>query len=510
MTFVKTIALCLFAVAWIAPVPAAPRSFHVDCDARGDEGSGETPAHAWKSLERANRAALAPGDRLLLRAGCAFSGTLAPQGSGEPGRPIVIDRYGTGALPRVDGQGATAALLLKDQQHVEVGNLRLTNSAPSPGLRRGVLVLSEKPGTLSHIYLRDLEVTQVSGQLGADMISKTTGGIGFEARGKEATGRFDDILIERCRVEHVDNVGIYLWSEGSPHPRHPKWAELKFTNVIVRDNRLDDIGKNAIVVRATQAPLIEGNVIARAAARLHGNAIYVFGSKDARIQGNEVHHTRYDGLEGAAFDSDFNSEGTIIQYNYSHNNGGGLANICASPPRGYNDGTIIRYNVSRDETDRVIAFDGPATNTLIHNNTVFVSKGLSPRIVEFDVFGKSQGYADTVRIVNNIFVNEGSGTYVPGGATNVSYEGNCFAGFHPPSEPEDPKKEIASPEFAAPATVGAGLASVTGYRLLDGSPCAASAISLSPRPERDLLGTPIPEAADRGALQRPSASRPKP
>ncbi len=504
----KALALWSMAVGVVPSPRVEAGDFHLDCAAKGDEGSGALPGEAWKTLDRANRATFAPGDRLLLRSGCVFTGTLSPQGSGEPGRPILIDRYGTGALPRIDGNGAMAAVLLKDQQYWEIANLKITNSAGTPGLRRGVLVVSERAGVLSHIHLRDLEVTDVAGQLGADMVSKRTGGIGIEARGVEQAGRFDDLRIERCRVERVDNVGIYLWSEPGPHPRHPRWAELRFTNVVVRGNRLDDIGKNAIVVRASEAPLIEGNLVARAASRLHGNAIYVFGSKNALIQGNEVHHTRYDGLEGAAYDSDFNSEGTIIQYNYSHENGGGLANICASPPRGYNDGTIIRYNVSRDETDRVIAFDGPATNTLIHNNTVFVSKGLAPRIVEFDVFGKSLGYADRVRIVNNIFVNEGAGTYVKGQATNVSFEANCFAGSHPLSEPEDPRKETGAPKFADPGSVASGIASTAGYRLLPGSPCAASGIPIRPRPERDLLGVPVPEIADRGALQSPPLRRP--
>jgi hypothetical protein len=265
---------------------------------------------------------------------------------------------------------------------------------------------------------------------------------------------------------------------------------------------LSDIGKNAIIVRATIAPLIERNIVRGAAARFHGNAIFVFGTKDAVIQFNEVSGTRFHGLEGAAFDSDYNSEGTIIQYNYSHENGGGLANICSNPPRGFNDGTIIRYNVSRDEIDRVIAFDGPATNTEIYNNTIVIGPGRSPRIVEFDVFGTTQGYADGVTFRNNIIHNLGGGTYAWGSATRVRFEGNCLSGHHPGNEPADPRKIVEDPRFRAPREVSSGLASAAGYALGTGSPCLGSGVTVPGFGGRDFFGSPVPsEGIDRGAIQ---------
>ena len=107
--------------------------------------------------------------------------------------------------------------------------------------------------------------------------------------------------------------------------------------------------------------------------------------------------------------------GVATQYNYSHDNGGGLADVCnnpaSKPPRGLNDGTIIRYNVSPNEGHRVIAFDGPATNTSIDNNTLVISRNTKPHIIEFDLFGSSPGYPDRISIRNNIIVNLGEGTW---------------------------------------------------------------------------------------------------
>src|ERR1019366_7194051 len=98
-----------------------------------------------------------------------------------------------------------------------------------------------------------------------------TGGIAFEVVTREKPGRFDDILIAGNHVHTVDNMAIYINTDTGPHPRDPHWAELRHTRVVVSGNTLEDIGKNAMGIRASLAPLIERNVVRNAAARLHGN-----------------------------------------------------------------------------------------------------------------------------------------------------------------------------------------------------------------------------------------------
>jgi len=157
--------------------------------------------------------------------------------------------------------------------------------------------------------------------------------------------------------------------------------------------------------------------------------------------------------------------------------------------------------VSRNEGYRVIAFDGPATNTSIYNNTLIISPNTKPHIIEFDLFGKSPGYPDRVSIRNNIIVNLGEGTYLWGGATNYSLEANCFSGKAVPTELDDPKKRLGDPGFADPASVVEGIASVIGYRLRPDSPCAGSGVSVPLNGGRDIVGVALPAAPDRGALQ---------
>ena len=505
----KAIGVFAVACAFVLCAAASAATYYVDSRSGDDRKSGTSPRSAWRSLAAVNGRTFEPGDRILFHAGGEWTGELRPRGSGTSGKPIVVGRYAEGPKPVIRGNGAVAAIHLRNQEHWEISNIEITNDAPDEGLRRGVLVEGEQfAGPLQHIYLRGLDVHHVRGRLGPDMVSKTTGGIGFEVRGTGSATRFDDILVEDCIIRDLDSTGIYTFSESSPHPRHARWEQERSTNVRIRRNRLSGIGKNAIVVRSALAPVIEHNVIERAAARLHGNAAYVFGCKDAVIQLNEVFGTRLDRIEGAAFDSDYNSEGTIIQYNYSHDNGGGLVNLCCNPaskpPGGYNDGTVVRYNISQNDVYRVFAFDGPVTNAHIYNNTVYVGRHLAPKIVEFDLFGKAPGYARGTSFRNNIIYNLGGGTYDWGQSRDNAFEYNCFFGNHPAGEPEDPHKLVADPLFVAPGTGSLGRASVAGYKLRPDSACLGSGVRIPQNGGRDWWGNPLRNGRpDRGAFEHP-------
>ena len=87
-----------------------PRRFYLDSIRGNDARSGTSPAAAWRSLRRLSAASVGPGDELLLRRGGRWSGTLRVEGSGTTTRRLVVDAYGTGALPVVVG-GTTCVIL---------------------------------------------------------------------------------------------------------------------------------------------------------------------------------------------------------------------------------------------------------------------------------------------------------------------------------------------------------------------------------------------------------------
>lgn len=65
-------------------------TYFVDCMSGRDSNSGVGEKRAWKSVDRANRAVLAPGDALLFQGGCNWRGPLQADWNGLPGYPILI------------------------------------------------------------------------------------------------------------------------------------------------------------------------------------------------------------------------------------------------------------------------------------------------------------------------------------------------------------------------------------------------------------------------------------
>jgi hypothetical protein len=206
--------------------------------------------------------------------------------------------------------------------------------------------------------------------------------------------------------------------------------------------------------------------------------IWPWDCDDAILQYNEAYLTRTT-RDGEGFDSDWFSHNTIIQYNYSHDNEGGFCLICAyGGYDGYNDGTIVRYNISQNDDVRAFHIAGPCTNTTVHNNTIYIGEGIASNPVDFSSW---DGYADDTRFYNNVFYNLGSGDYYLYGATNTVFSHNAFYGNHAAGEPDDPHKLTSDPELVAPGSAGIGRDSCDGYRLRPTSPCIDSGASIRAR-----------------------------
>ncbi|MGE5395661.1 MAG: choice-of-anchor Q domain-containing protein [Candidatus Saccharibacteria bacterium] len=68
--------------------------------AGADTYSGDSPAKAWKTLERARNVDLSAGDTLYFACGSLFTGGIEITASGTPFHPIVLTSYGKGAAPK--------------------------------------------------------------------------------------------------------------------------------------------------------------------------------------------------------------------------------------------------------------------------------------------------------------------------------------------------------------------------------------------------------------------------
>jgi hypothetical protein len=491
--------------------PAAGRTFHVDGAAGSDAKDGRSPQTAWKTLDKVNGTVFESGDRILFKAGTHYQGQLKPQGSGKfvNGRPapIVIDRYGEGNKPRVDAEGKfEAALHLYNVEYWEVNNLELTNLGPEPGVRRkGVFVQLEDYGSGSHIHLKNLYIHNVNGT--SRKADGASGGIRWQTQGKTKNSRLNGLLIENCHIRRCERDGIM----GAGHiQRGADWYPS--LNVVIRQNLIEEVPGDGIVPIACDGPLVEHNVM-RGCTRLlpEGDAaagMWPWACDNAVFQFNEVsdHKAPWD---AQGFDSDWDCRGTIIQYNYSHDNEGGFLLVCnnggAPPNIGINDGTIVRYNISVNDGLRAqktrskgyfspaFHISGPVRGTKIYNNLIYVPKKPDPNIDRTMIYMDNWGgpWPEDTWFANNIFWVQDETKYVWGGSKNHRFENNLFYGTHA-AGPEDARAVRADPMFTGPVRWGAGLDSLAGFTLRPGSPAVRAGLPVSFDGGRDFWGNRLP------------------
>jgi hypothetical protein len=499
----------LFAVLLRVGAFGQGQTFYVDNAQGSDSNSGSTPELAWKTLTKVNATIFHPGDQVLLKSGETWNGHLAPLGSGDVAHPILLGKFGGEALPRVDTAGSSeAALSLRNQQYWEVRDLELTNHGEAAGVRSGARIVSENGGELHHIYIASLVVHDVNGS----DASKRNGGIIYESIGNNVASRFVDLRIENNRVYHVDRDGISGWST---HWVRTAW--FPSLGVIVRGNTLEDIGGDGIMVSATDGALIEHNVVGHANQRSEGYnvAIWPWSADNTIVQYNEAFGTKGQ-RDGEGFDSDWNSRGTVIQYNYSHDNEGGFLLICNEGGHGTdsvgNIGTVVRYNISQNDHHRGINIAGPVQDVQIYNNTIYTGKNESVPVVLFSDWG---GWADSVQLKNNIFYaartasiaralsRKPNGEHVSapgvGSSTHILFDSNIYFGMSQP--PADAHGLTGDPRLMDPGSGQNGFSTLGGYRLQANSPAIDSGATI--QATMDFFGTPVPicKGVDRGAVE---------
>jgi len=422
-------------------------TYYVDSAKGVDANSGTEERAPWKTLEKVNASRFQPGDRILLKSGSSWQGQLSPASSGSDGAPVLIDRYGKGPRPRIDGAGQVQdAVRLYNVQWIEVRNLEVTNQGAAPGVRRGVHIFLDNFGTAKHIIVAGMYIHDVNGAND----KKDNGGIIFRTNGNQTPSRFDGLTIERNIVWKVDRSAI---AAQSYHSSRRRW--FPSLNVVIRDNFVDDIGGDGIVPWATDSVLVEHNIArdCNRRAKSYNAGIWPWSTDNSLFQLNEASLTRTT-QDGEGFDSDYNSQNTLFQYNYSHDNEGGFMLICTPGKRNPQDnignvGTVIRYNISRNDRSRIFHLSG-GDHTMVDHNAIYIGPGLDVPIL---LTSDWQGWADDAVFRKNTFYVEGvaryghglkhdDGSYALepgwGGAKGIVFDGNQYIGRHV-DRPEDAK-----------------------------------------------------------------------
>ncbi|MEY9888254.1 hypothetical protein ABIA35_009613 [Catenulispora sp. MAP12-49] len=463
---------------------------YVDCS-RTHDGNGSA-AHPWTSLADVNKPAFSPGDHILFARGTTCIGTLAPQGSGIAGSDIVVDAYGTAdrPLPRIDGNGATETVSLRNQQYFEIHHLDVTNAANPGTNRRGIHVDAQDAGKLSHIVISGVTVHDVLGDDTKD--ADGSDGIVVSVHGTSVPTWFDDVRITDNTLTRVNREGIVTassWAQYEGLQEHP------FTHVLIQGNTLSRTGGDGIVVEQTSGGLVDHNTLAGFNVTSHGyNAgIWPWDSDHVTFQYNEVSggHGHQDSM---AYDIDDFTDTIVYQYNYSHDNDGGFALICGTTD-GYVRNSVIRYNISQNDSYRGIEnCSGPSGPVQVYNNTIYVKPGAAMAVLREN----NDSTARNVQFTNNVVVNAGApsdATFALSPATSYQLTNNTF--YNTTTAP-------GTGTLTTNPLLVAGGTGPRGERLCTKSPALADGLPIANNGGQDYFGSPIPPGApNRGAYAGP-------
>jgi hypothetical protein len=463
--------------------------YYVDSAAGNDANDGKSPNHAWQTFDKVDSGIFAAGDWILLKAGDHWNDFFAPGGSGEHRHPVKVTSYGNGPKPQIDGQGKTLATVsLNNQEYWDIENLDITNTSQGqfPWLRCVEVALLDF-GTAHEITLSNLDIHDLAGPE-----DKDHGGAGIftDNRGDKVKSRFDGLLIENNHLWHTDRNGITM---DSGYTNRSKWYPN--LNVVIRGNFLEHIGGDCICAIGCDGALIEHNIVrgGRERATDWATGIWVWSCDNSIIQDNESSFVQGT-MDAQGFDADFNTQNTIIQYNYSHDNGGGFVMMCtpggAHPPDSIgNDNTIVRYNISQNDGFRTFTFSGPARNSQIYNNTVYIGKTINP--ILFFSWNWGGAWPDNTSFTNNIFYSDCNPTNAMGGATKTVYSNNVFYGTFS-GAPADPHVVTANPLLKVPGAATNGVETLDCYKLDRKSPCVNAGMLVPNNGGRDFFGKRVP------------------
>ncbi|KAL4861141.1 hypothetical protein BDV12DRAFT_204316 [Aspergillus spectabilis] len=443
---------------------------YVDCGSKlNGNGSKSKP---FNSLKFINKAIFHAGDALKIKSGTTCAGTLSPQGSGTQEKPIVLTNYGHGALPIINGSGAAEAVSLRNQDYWDISNIAVVNPASSVAWRRGVVATSDD-GTIHHgLSIHDITVYDVAGETNkATQSAAFIASAGIIVNGTENGSRYDDVQVYRNTVYNCGGGGIKV---------RVGQMDNHGVGTHIFDNDISYVGGDGIVVSYGDSPLIENNV---AGFLGHGKypytggnfaGIWVLGCQDAVMRFNVVHDSLMSDIDSEAFDCDWGNEGTCtVEYNYSHDNAGGIFLNCdgCGTPGGAKQ--IVRYNVFQN--DCRMYSNGDDVQLDFYNNVIYCPEK------DFEI-----AVPPHTNLSNNIWVGTANST-LPNGAS-IEWHDNLFQTV---PMPEDTAGSSGDPRFVHPGTGKNSLVSANGYKLLSGSPALHLGALVTDNGGRDFWGNKV-------------------
>lgn len=480
-------------------LPAIPTyTYYVNASGGLDSNDGLSETSPWQTISKINGFPFMPGDQILFKKGEIWTDQLLITRKGAFSNPITYSSYGTGNKPIIAPTCVLHAVEINNASYTVFDGFEVTNNCGTiAGNRYGIAIIADNEGDIPNIIVKNNDVHDVAG----DPIKSngTSGGIKFENKGDTVQSRLVDLEITGNHIFDCERNGI----NGASYWTDP-YRNLR---VYVAQNLIEGVPGDGIVMNGTENSICEYNICRDFTSNLpnvSGNAaagIWPFNSINCTIQYNESsgHQASWD---GQGFDSDWRCEGTIIQYNYSHDNAGGFILICSN---GYdtqgesqNKNPIIRYNISINDGYRTwgtganfaptFHIAGPTINTQIYNNTIYYNSKPSTVDEEFVHLTNWNGWSDQTHFKNNLFVSTDPqlSIFRHRQSTNNTYSHNLYHGnITIPSE--EGNGLTSDPLFVNPGLDN----STDDYKLQAGSPAIGAGVIIPNNGGLDFFGNVV-------------------
>jgi hypothetical protein len=447
-----------------------PRTFYLS--PRGnDAAAGTEPARAWRTVARASREVLAPGDSVLLQGGATFPGTLRlePEDVGTPARPVTITTWGAGRAT-IDA-GAGTGVLIHNTGGVRIARLVVVGTSraaldsaqlagenvkraarTNAGLPSGIVAVNDLLGDvpIASVRIEDVEVAGFAGH-------------GLLVDGARWFSGFRDVRIDRVAAHDNGLSGVSVLGEYpklvallanrlAPRYAHEDVAVRRvraYGNTGLPGRRRANTG-SGIVLASVRRGLVEDSEAydnGRWCDSQQGGpvGIWAWDADRVVIQRNRSHHNRVAGRkDGGGFDLDGGVSNSVVQNNTSwENDGAGYLLFQFAYARPFR-GNLVRGNVSRDDGRRngyagIHAF-GDLRDTRVYGNTVEVgpAAGGVPRAVAVQVNSDAgpgtPGVTHALRIERNVLRVRGGvpAIYVDTGHVGLVFAGNRYVAVDSP------------------------------------------------------------------------------
>jgi hypothetical protein len=349
-----------------------PATFFVDATLGRNTNIGTSPTAPWRSIARVDRGSYRGGDRILLRGGQHFTGTLrfnpANLTATSAQAQLTIASYGGGqaTLDARRGDGIRAT----NVAGFHISGLQISGSRASCRRRfYGIL-----------FYTEDSFMTLDQG-IAIDHVDVHGFCDGIAVGSGDDNSRFAHIRLTDLASHDNADAGVFTFD---PALKHHDIQDV----YVARAQAYNNDGTGGIALFGVERGTVEHSVAHdNGRAGSGGVGIWAFDADHITIQYSESYKNLTTSEDGDGFDLDGGVTNSVMQYDYAHDNQGIGFLVCGCVEFYEMHDNVMRYNVSQNDgtngqpSGLYVLGGQPFSNLEVFNNSLYSAAGAGALIL---------------------------------------------------------------------------------------------------------------------------------